>query len=68
MKTSSGEEYNVLGALNFATKINNDLQMKYAMEQIRAREIMPENQTIKLVMDNAKYQRCKGYTAQLTMG
>jgi len=66
IKTASGRSrYNVLGALNFATKsmvtITNDAYITSAQVIMLIDKLLVEypNQIIKLVMDNAKYQRCK---------
>jgi transposase len=66
VKTSSGRSrYNVLGALNFATKkletITNDSYIT-SDQVIMLIDKLIENckdQVIKLVLDNVKYQRCK---------
>lgn len=66
VKTASGRSrYNVLGALNFATKklemITNDayITSEQVIMLIDKLIVNYANQTINLVMDNAKYQRCK---------
>lgn len=66
VKTASGRSrYNVLGALNFASKkittITNETYITSAQIIMLIDKLLIEypNQIIKLVMDNAKYQRCK---------
>lgn len=66
VKTASGRSrYNVLGALNFASKkmttVTNETYITSAQIVILIDKLLVEypNQIIKLVMDNAKYQRCK---------
>lgn len=66
IKTASGRSrYNVLGAINFSSKkmtaITNDgyitsTQVKMLIDKLL---LAYPNQVIKLVLDNAKYQRCK---------
>jgi len=63
--TSGRNRYNVLGALNFATKkmvtITNDAYITSAQVLMLIDKLIYEfpGEIIKLVMDNAKYQRCK---------
>lgn len=66
VKTASGRSrYNVLGALNFATKklvtITNETYITSEQVIMLIDKLLVDyaNQPIKLVMDNAKYQRCK---------
>lgn len=66
VKTASGRSrYNVLGALNFATKklvtITNETYITSEQIIMLIDKILVDyaNQTINLVLDNAKYQRCK---------
>jgi transposase len=66
IKTASGRNrYNVLGALNFASKkmvtITNDTYITSTQVIMLIDKLLAEypNQAIKLIMDNAKYQRCK---------
>jgi transposase len=63
--TSGRSRYNVLGALNFATKrmeiIANDSYITSAQVLMLIDKLINEypNCVIKLIMDNARYQRCK---------
>ena len=63
--TSGRNRYNVLGALNFATKkmmtVTNDAYITSAQVLMLIDRLIDEfpGQSVKLVMDNAKYQRCK---------
>jgi transposase len=63
--TSGRNRYNVLGALNFATKkmetIVNDSYITSTQVLMLIDKLIKEypNKIINLVMDNAKYQRCK---------
>ena len=66
VKASSGRRrYNVLGALNFASKkmttITNDAYITSTQVIMLIDKLIAEypGQAIKLVMDNASYQRCK---------
>jgi transposase len=66
VKTTSGRSrYNVLGALNFASKkmttITNEAYITSAQIIMLIDKLLIEypGQIIKLVMDNAKYQRCR---------
>jgi transposase len=66
IKTASGRSrYNVLGALNFVTKkvltVTNDTYITSAQVIMLIDKLLTEytGQTIKIVLDNAKYQRCK---------
>lgn len=69
VRTSCGRKrYNVLGALNFATKkvetITNDSYITSA-QVIMLIEKLTKNysgQVLKLILDNASYQRCKKVT------
>ena len=63
--TSGRKRHNVLGALNFVTKkmetIANDSYITSAQVLMLIDKLIYEypNQLITLIMDNAKYQRCK---------
>jgi len=66
VKASSGRRrYNVLGALNFASKkmttITNDAYITSTQIIMLIDKLIAEypGQVIKLIMDNASYQRCK---------
>jgi transposase len=66
IKTASGRSrYNVLGALNFATKkvltVTNDAYITSVQVIMLIDKLLAEytGQAIKIVLDNAKYQRCK---------
>ena len=69
VKTSSGRQrFNVLGALNFATKkvetIVNDTYITSAQIIMMLEKLALEyaGKSIKVILDNAKYQRCKAVT------
>jgi transposase len=66
VKTASGRSrYNVLGALNFVNKkvltVRNDTYITSAQVIMLIDKLLTEytGQAIKIVLDNAKYQRCK---------
>jgi hypothetical protein len=73
-ETASGRKrYNVLGALNFATKAisatGNDSYMNAASAVDPFNKLLPEHpgSILNIALDNAKYQKCKAISEYIAL-